>query len=307
MKCSSRPCSSHPRHGIASRASTALALLGALAAGCVTQGTHREIVAERDQLLAEKAQLEERVRRLEASSESLGAERVALLEELDDLHEAQADLATDIRRLRKAEAELSERLATRNAEFESRSEEVGRLRETYEGLVADLEAEVATGQIEIQQLREGLRLSMAQEVLFSSGSAEVNANGRAVLARVAERVREIPHGVEVQGHTDNVPIHSERYPTNWELAGARASRVVRLLEERGVAPDRLYAVSHGEHSPVAPNDSEIGRAKNRRIEITLKPVAAVAAAAAQEQEERAAAAEGPAVEAGTPAANPATP
>ena len=81
----------------------------------MTQGTHRETVAERDQLLAEKAQLEERVRRLEASSESLGAERVALLEELDDLHEAQATLETDVRRLRKAEAELSERLAMNNA------------------------------------------------------------------------------------------------------------------------------------------------------------------------------------------------
>jgi len=280
-------------------------LLGALAVGCVTQGSHREIVAERDQLLAEKMRLEERVRRLEASSESLGAERVALLEELDDLHEAQASLETDVRRLRKAEAELSETLAVRSAEFESRGEEVGRLRETYEGLVADLEGEVATGQIEIQQLREGLRLNLTQEVLFSSGSAEVNAGGRIVLTKVAERVRGIPHEVEVQGHTDNMPIHSERYPTNWELAGARASRVVRFLEEQGVAPDRLCAISHGEYVPVAPNDSDAGRAKNRRIEITLKPVTAVAAAGAQG--EQTPAAEDTAAEDGTQAASPATP
>jgi chemotaxis protein MotB len=280
-------------------------LLGALAAGCVTQGSHREIVAERDQLLAEKTRLEERVRRLEASSESLGAERVALFEELDDLHEAQASLETDVRRLRKAEVELSETLAARSAEFESRGEEVGRLRETYEGLVADLEGEVATGQIEIQQLREGLRLNLTQEVLFLSGSAEMNAGGRIVLTKVAERVRGIPHEVEVQGHTDNVPIHSERYPTNWELAGARASRVVRFLEEQGVAPDRLCAISHGEYVPVAPNDSDAGRAKNRRIEITLKPVTAVAAAAAQE--EQTPAAEDTAAGDGTQAASPATP
>jgi chemotaxis protein MotB len=283
----------------------ALALLGALAAGCVSQGVHRETVGERDQLLLEKKQLEERVRLLEASSQSLGTERVALLEELDELREAQAALETDVRRLRKAEAELSESLAARSAELESRSEEVDRLRETYEGLVADLEAEVATGEIEIQQLREGLRLNLTQEVLFSSGSAEVNASGRVVLAKVAERVREIPHEVEVQGHTDNVPIHSKRYPTNWELAGARASRVVRLLEERGVAPERLCAVSHGEFAPVAPNDSAAGRAKNRRIEITLKPVGAVAAAPTQEG--RAHAADSKAAEAGTQAASPAAP
>ena len=116
---------------------------------------------------------------------------------------------------------------------------------------------MATGQIEIEQLREGLRLNLTQEVLFSSGSAEAERRRAAPCSRkVAERVREIPHGVEVQGHTDDVPIHSERYPTNWELAGARASRVVRLLEEHGVAPDRLSAVSHGEYAPVAPNDSE---------------------------------------------------
>ena len=287
------------------RLSSALVLLGALAVGCVTQGSHREIVAERDQLLAEKARLEERVRRLEASSESLGAERVAQLEELDDLHEAQASLETDVRRLRKVEVELSETLEARSAEFESRGEEVGRLRETYEGLVADLEGEVATGQIEIQQLREGLRLNLTQEVLFSSGSAEVNAGGRIVLTKVAERVRGIPHEVEVQGHTDNMPIHSERYPTNWELAGARASRVVRFLEEQGVAPDRLCAISHGEYVPVAPNDSDAGRAKNRRIEITLKPVTAVAAAGAQG--EQTPAAEDTAAEDGTQAASPATP
>ena len=300
MKCSSRRCCLR-----ASLAFAALALLGALAAGCVTQGAHGKVVAERDQLLAEKQQLEERVRRLEASSESLGTERVALLEELDELHEAQASLEADLRRLRKAKSELSERLAASNSELESRSEEVGRLRETYEGLVEDLEAEVATGQIEILQLREGLRLNLAQEVLFSSGSAEVNAGGRAVLAKVAERVRGIPHSVEVQGHTDNVPIHSKRYPTNWELAGARASRVVRLLEEQGVAPERLWAVSRGEYAPIAPNDSEAGRAKNRRIEITLKPMDGAAAAATQE--ERAPAADPKAAEGGTQAARSATP
>jgi chemotaxis protein MotB len=305
MKYSSRRCFLRPRRRIAGCASTALALLGALAAGCVTQGTHRETVAERDQLLVEKKQLEQQVRRLEASSESLGAERASLLEELDELHEAQATLEKDVQRLSKVKEQLSERLAARSTELESRSEEVERLHETYEGLVADLEAEVATGQIQIQQLREGLRLNLAQDVLFPSGSAELNASGRAVIAKVAERVREIPNDVEVQGHTDDVPIHSKLYPTNWELAGARASRVVRLLEEQGVDPGRLSAVSHGENAPVAPNDSAAGRAKNRRIEITLKPVAAVAASGTQE--EQAPAAGGEAAEAGTQAASPATP
>ena len=258
---------------------SALVLVAILGLGCVTRGSYQEVVGERDALRADRERLEERVSRLEASSQSLDSERVALIDELEDLHQAQAKLDQDVRRLRKAEAELSQSLAEREAELESRSQEFDRLQGTYQGLVEDLEAEVAAGEIEIQQLRDGLRLNMAQEVLFSSGSAEVNARGRALLAKVAERVRELPHGIEVRGHTDNVPIHSERYPTNWELAGARASRVVRLLAEGRVEPQRLSAVSLGEFAPRASNDTEKGRSRNRRIEITLKPREAAPAAA----------------------------
>lgn len=266
---------------------SALVLAAVLGLGCVTRGTYQEAVTERDALRAERERLEERVSRLEASSQSLDAERVALIDELEDLHQAQTKLDADVRRLRKAEAELSRNLAEREAQLASRSEELERLQGTYEGLVHDLEAEVAAGQIEIEQLRDGLHLNMAQEVLFASGSAQVNARGQGVLAKVAERVRGLPHGIEVRGHTDNVPIHSKRYPTNWELAGARASGVVRLLVKRGVDPRRLSAVSLGEFAPRASNDTAKGRSRNRRIEITLKPTPEASAAgrkAARQQE-----------------------
>jgi chemotaxis protein MotB len=115
-------------------------------------------------------------------------------------------------------------------------------------------------------------LNLSQNVLFAPGSAQVGPEGRAVLAKVAERVKTIPHRVVVRGHTDDVPIDSERFPSNWELAGARASGVVRILAEDGVDPSRLEAVSRGEFDPVASNDTEEGRAKNRRIEIALIPV-----------------------------------
>ena len=88
---------------------------------------------------------------------------------------------------------------------------------------------------------------------------------------VAERVKAMPNGIVVSGHTDNVAMASARFPSNWELAGARASGVVRLLEHGGVASERLSAVSHGETSPRASNDTAAGRTRNRRIEIMLKP------------------------------------
>ena len=249
-----------------------LAGMVSLVQGCVSLGAHEQVVDDRDALRADKARLEERVRLLEASTRSLDGERVALIDQMEDLRQQEEEAQKHLRRLRKAEAELSERVGKQETELQSRGQEISRLRSTYEGLVSDLEAELADGQIEIQQLRDGLQLNMAQEVLFSSGSAEVSRSGQAVLSKVADRVGDAPYIVVVQGHTDDVPIATGRFPSNWELAGARASRVVRILARDGIPPDRLSAVSFGEHSPRAENDSPKGRARNRRIEITLKPM-----------------------------------
>ena len=257
MKRSSRPWRRLPEL-------TAAALL-ALPSACVTSGTHDEVVTERDDL-------KRRVERLERSTESLDAERVKLIDDLEDLRIAEEQLDKDVRRLRRREAELSDNLALREAELAERNSEVEKLRGTYEGLVSDLEAEVAAGQIEIEQLREGLRLNLTQDVLFASGSADVNRGGREVLAKVADRVKRVPNSIVVRGHTDNVPISRKEFPTNWELAGARASRVVRLLQKGGVGPERLSAVSLGETQPRASNATPEGRARNRRIEIWLRPV-----------------------------------
>jgi chemotaxis protein MotB len=248
-----------------------------LAAGCVTRGTFERVEGERNALAADKRRLEERVRMLQASAESLDSERVALIEEMEALRQAHDALDSDVRRLRQAERELSEDLSRREQELQSRSQEVDRLKSTYEGLVADLESEVAAGQITIQQLRDGLRLDLQEDVLFASGSAEVNPRGQTVLGKVAERMKSVPHRVEVGGHTDDVPIHTARFASNWELASARATGVVRILAKRGVDPTRLSAVSFGEFAPVAENGTPQGRARNRRIEITLKPVAVEAA------------------------------
>jgi chemotaxis protein MotB len=251
-----------------------------LASGCVTRGTYDKVLGERDALSQDKRRLEERVRMLAASTESLDAERVALIEQMETLRQAQQALDADVRRLRKAERELSENLAQREQELASRSQEVDQLRSTYDGLVSDLESEVAAGQIAIEQLRDGLRLDVKEDVLFPSGSADVNAHGRSVLGKVAERVKSVPHRIEVGGHTDDVPIHTARFPSNWELASARATGVVRILAQQGVDSTRLSAVSFAEFAPVAENETPQGRARNRRIEITLKPVDAEMAAAA---------------------------
>jgi len=242
-------------------------LAAASALGCVGIGTHNEVVDDRDRLA-------ERVRMLEASNDALTAERVALAEQLEDLRLEREDLEIDVAALRKQKESLTTNLSAREAELARQNEEVTRLRGTYEALVEDLETELAAGQIQIRQLAEGLEVNVAEEILFPSGSAALEPGGRAVLKKVATELAKLPHEIEVDGHSDNVPIRgalTARYPTNWELAAARASSVVRLFEEVGIQGTRLSAVSHAEHRPVAPNDSAESRAKNRRIEIRLRP------------------------------------
>jgi chemotaxis protein MotB len=146
---------------------------------------------------------------------------------------------------------------------------------TYGALVNELKTEVADGQIFVEHARDGIRVRLTNDVLFESGSAAVDEEGREVLQRVSEQLMSGDFRIEVQGYTDSTPIGpalAKRYPSNWELAAARASEVVRLLQEDGVQADRLSSVSFGETRALAANDTEEGRASNRRIEIRLVPL-----------------------------------
>ena len=258
-----------PEPSVGRRAAVLIAIL-ASALGCVTRGTFDRVREDRDALAGAKTQLEERVKLLEASNTSLDAERLSLIDRTEDLREERAVLTRDVRELREARRSLSETLKAREQELSTLSELTG----TYQVLVADLESEVASGQIEIEQLREGLRLNVSDEILFDSGSAELGAEGEALLEKVARQIAAFEHRVEVQGHTDNLRISrglAKRYPTNWELAAARAARVVRALQRFGVKGRRLTAVSFGPYQPVVPNTSPRNRGLNRRIEIRLLP------------------------------------
>jgi chemotaxis protein MotB len=255
----------------------------ALVSGCVSRGTHREMAEERDRYREESALRAGRIELLEASNAALSEERLALIDEIEDLRQVREALEEKIEALDQRRGELETNLRESESELLRHTEEVEQLRETYGALVTDLESEVAAGEIEIDRLREGLRLNLSQEILFSSGSARLNERGRAVIGKVAERLATGSQRIEVQGHTDGVAIRgplAKRYPSNWELAGARAGSVVRLLAERGIPPDRMSAVSFGESRPVAPNDTPEGRARNRRIEIRLLPAEGPAPAAA---------------------------
>ena len=244
------------------RVAAALAL--AAGVGCVTRTTHQRVVDERDGLA-------ERVRQLEAQSQSLSAEREGLYGEVEDLRAERDALAGDVASLR-AERD---RLAERESELGAKAQQLDALQPTYEGLVRDLEADLAAARREVDTVREGLGMTLPSELVFGSGSADLTPAGEEVFERLAARLRDAPYRVLVQGHTDDAAIRgtlAKRFATNWELAGARAARVVRVLAEHGVPPERLAAVSLAQYQPVASNDTPEGRAANRRIEIRLIPL-----------------------------------
>lgn len=119
--------------------------------------------------------------------------------------------------------------------------------------------------------REGLwvEVNIRSDVLFASGSAALATPARDAIDQLATVLRELPNELRVEGHTDDQPIASALYPSNWELSGARAASVIRLLESRGVDPRRMGAVGYGEKRPVATNATPIGRAANRRVLLVI--------------------------------------
>ena len=154
--------------------------------------------------------------------------------------------------------------------------EILRLTQTQRDLTESLKAEIEKGNIKIQQVRDRLTINMVDKILFDSGRTDIKPRGLDVLKQVGKVLKTVnDKQIRIEGHTDNVPIRGKlqaRYPTNWELSTARATKVVRyLIQHGGLDPSNLIAVGHAETKPVASNSSEEGRAQNRRIEIVLFP------------------------------------
>jgi chemotaxis protein MotB len=114
-----------------------------------------------------------------------------------------------------------------------------------------------------------LQIELKDSILFSSGSAETSEQAQKIFDEIALILKNYSNPVQVEGFTDNIPINSPKYPTNWELSSARASAIVKYLVTQGVAPERLSAVGYGEYQPVASNATEAGRAQNRRVAIMI--------------------------------------
>jgi chemotaxis protein MotB len=147
---------------------------------------------------------------------------------------------------------------------------------------ASLKAKGLAGDVAIQQTSRGLVIRLlTDKVFFDSGSADLAAQGASVIDTVGNALKSLPNQIAVEGHTDNRPINSAQYPTNWELSSNRADTVLRqLTEHAGVDPAHLQATGYADQRPLVPNDNDADRARNRRVEIIVLNDPSVAAAAA---------------------------
>jgi chemotaxis protein MotB len=226
------------------------------AAGCVSQGEFDKLQSEKNQeitsLQSSRSALEQQVRNLESERVSLEKQRESLTKEKDSLTQQVAALEAQRAQLQASEKQSETR---------------------YDKLLADLNDEVKKGQLQVRQLKGMLTVDVAEQLFFDSGRATLKDTGKQVLQKVADSLKSYDDkAIRIVGHTDNVPISGglqKVFPSNWELSAARATTVVRFLQDAGIAPERLVATGRAEYAPVAPNDSAEGRQKNRRIEITL--------------------------------------
>jgi chemotaxis protein MotB len=232
-----------------------------LLTGCVSQGTYDLKVKEVQKLSSQTDDLQTQVDNLIREVDVLKKDRKDLLQEKETLQKENDGLKATI-------AELSLKA--------KKAEQLEIATQTYQDLQKKLETEIQQGQVQLKEMKDRLTMTMVDKIIFPSGSADISAEGKKVLDKVISILKDVKDKrIQVEGHTDNVKIVSDlkkRFPTNWELSTARATEVVRYLQEQGgINPELLSATGYGEYQPVAPNDTDEGKHKNRRIEIVLLP------------------------------------
>jgi chemotaxis protein MotB len=278
------------------------ALLLCLAA-CVPQNKYDQTVKELDKIKTQQAddararkELEDRIAKLQLALDAAGqalkegekqfadaeVRSKELQKKLDDATAVEAQLRKELEKLGKDSNKLLAEKGNLSAALDEAKNRLEELRKAqaaadaraklYKDLALKLKKMTDAGQLRVS-LREGrIILALPTDVLFDSGKTEIKPDGKNAIKQLAKVLSTLKdRRFQVAGHTDNVPIHTAQFPSNWELSTARAVEVVKVLASEGMSTKHLSAAGYGEFDPVAANDSGESRAKNRRIEITLQP------------------------------------
>jgi chemotaxis protein MotB len=271
-------------------------MLSAVATGCVSQGVHDALQADhtktKDELTARSKALESAEATnasLKGQNDELGkkngelTQRVTSLEAaLKDLEASKADLDTryakalaDLAALTKDKSKLQgsvEQMTQALQDLEKRKAQAEARLAEFRSLLARFKSLIDAGKLSVRIIDGRMVVVLATDILFASGSAGLSKEGKAAIVEVAQVLASIPkRNFQVDGHTDAVPIATAQFPSNWELASARAVTVVKTMVEAGMPKERLSAASYADGRPVGSNETAEGKASNRRIEISIVP------------------------------------
>jgi len=257
-----------------------LLLAGLACAGCVTTSSRDQTVADlnkqhQEELEKTKAQDEARAAEVakqaadaEAARKSLEAtlaESQKRADELNKLLEGTSADRANLDRLLKASSAQLEELRKQKAAADARAA-------TYKGLTERLRSMIDAGKLSVKIRKGRMLISMPNDVLFDSGSAVLKKAGQDAVGQVAQALSGLAdRQFLVAGNTDDKPIRTARFPSNWELSTERAVVVTRFLISKGMKSAQLGALGYGEFDPIVRNDTGEHRAQNRRIEIQLQP------------------------------------
>jgi len=268
-------------------------LLLILMPACVQKSTHNrtldELAAARatqeqsaEDYETELARRDEREARLRNQLEDLQGEADRLIEDLgtsrretiraqDQVMEAELE-AQRLRDLLNAQGAESQRLRGRLDQLSAIEEEIRERNRIYEEVLGRFRSLIDAGRLSVSIVRGRMVINLPQDILFGSGSADLGREGRETLSEIASVLGEFDdRSFQVEGHTDDDPISTPQFPSNWELSAGRALSVVKLLVDRGVSPELVSGAAYGEFQPVATNETEDGQRLNRRIEIVMLP------------------------------------
>ena len=242
--------------------------------GCVSKSKYLEL---QQSMALEQERSSETQASLEARVDALSADLLVLKEENENLERRHENVLEINNELHEEVVLLENRLKKSETIIHTQEKVIQDFKDAKEKIEDNLREQIAAKDIMIEEMEGKLKVTFVDKILFSTGSDKINAKGRQALQKIAESLQAAAaHTIIVEGHTDDVPIGpalADRFPTNWDLSAARAIAVVRFLEESaGLDPSILAAAAYGSHRPLASNENESGRRKNRRIEIILAPL-----------------------------------
>jgi chemotaxis protein MotB len=253
-----------------------------LITACVTQGTYDALMAQHrqteDDLAARNKALEEANRKISAGEDREKSLQQALNEEKEKAKDLDARLTKalgDLAALTKDKSKLQanvEQMTVALADLEKRRAQAEARVNEFKNLLARFKSLIDAGKLKVKIVDGRMVVVLATDILFASGSASLSKDGKAAIGEVAQVLASIPNrSFQVEGHTDNVPIATAQFPSNWELAAFRATNVVKAMIDSGMPKERISAASYSDTKPAGVNDMNEGRALNRRIEITIVP------------------------------------